>query len=193
MNESTLALIIHQLVFQGMFIAKNLLLRRKLGQPIRGNNTEANIAIGFFVVFIGLSLYIAAGSAGPFTVRVVPIALAKFIGYVLMIASVIVALASLWHLGNSWRVGVIEEQQTLLVRDGIYAISRNPYFLAYLLMFAAYTVFLRDALLLLLSIVGFILIHRMVRREEAHLARAHGDDYQQYLREVPRYLSLRKR
>ena len=41
---STLDLIIllHQLLFQGMFAIKNITLRRKLGQPIRGDNPEAS-------------------------------------------------------------------------------------------------------------------------------------------------------
>jgi protein-S-isoprenylcysteine O-methyltransferase Ste14 len=85
-------------------------------------------------------------------------------------------------------VGVIEEQQTALVESGIYRYSRNPYFLAYLLMFAAYTVLLQSALLLGLSAIGFILVHAMVLREEKHLAMLHPQAYREYCQRVPRYL-----
>jgi protein-S-isoprenylcysteine O-methyltransferase Ste14 len=74
------------------------------------------------------------------------------------------------------------------VESGIYRYSRNPYFLAYLLMFAAYTVLLQSALLLGLSAIGFILVHSMVLREEKHLAKLHPQAYREYCQRVPRYL-----
>ena len=192
MSEAALAIIIHQLLFQGLFLAKNIVLRRKLGRPIRGSNKEANASIAFFVLFIALALYFASGGGSSLTLSLVPTIAASIVGYLLMAASLVVAIASLWHLGDSWRVGVIEEQQTQLVKDGIYGVSRNPYFLAYLLMFAAYTVFLQNVALLALSFLGFILVHSMVRREEAYLERTHGDEYLRYKEQVPRYLPLRK-
>jgi protein-S-isoprenylcysteine O-methyltransferase Ste14 len=165
-----------------------VVLRRKLGQPIRGSNTEANLSIVFFALYIGLSLYFAWLGGGPFSLQLLPVTIARIAGYLLMVASVVIALASLWDLGDAWRVGVIEEQQTQLVQTGVYGRTRNPYFVAYLLMFAAYTVLLQNMLLLALAILGFGMIHAMVRREESHLATRHGDEYRQYARHVPRYL-----
>ncbi|MEH6518883.1 MAG: hypothetical protein V7742_19565 [Halioglobus sp.] len=49
----------HQLLFQGMFFAKNILLERRLGQPIRGFNLEANLSIAFFVLFISVALWLS--------------------------------------------------------------------------------------------------------------------------------------
>lgn len=192
MNQSALALIIHQFVFQGMFFAKNFFLRRKLGKPVRGTNIEANVSVIFFATFIGLALYFALSREALATLPLVPIPVAQITGCVLMIASIIVAFASLWHLGDSWRVGVIDEQATQLIQSGIYRYSRNPYFLAYLLMFAAYTIFLQNIVLLVLSVVGFCMIHIMVNREEAYLAKIHGNDYRQYKKNVPRYLPILK-
>ena len=42
MTHDTWLIVLHQLLFQGMFFAKNILLERRLGQPIRGFNPEAN-------------------------------------------------------------------------------------------------------------------------------------------------------
>ncbi|KAA1193954.1 isoprenylcysteine carboxylmethyltransferase family protein [Pseudohalioglobus sediminis] len=188
MNEAVALIALHQLVYQGMFFAKNFFLRRRLGKSIRGTNREASVFIGFFVVFLGFTLFEALhsdrGIAPPSTMDTVT----YILGILLMAASVIVAWASLRDLGDSWRVGVIEEQQTELVKTGIYRFTRNPYFVAYLILFAAYTVFLQSTSLLILSAVGFGLIHRLVRREEAHLSAQHGESYREFKAAVPRYL-----
>jgi protein-S-isoprenylcysteine O-methyltransferase Ste14 len=170
-----------------MFLAKNILLRQRLRQPIRGFNVEANLSIAFFAIFIGIALWLSLGPGtngpawGP----------AQAIAGLLMLASLSIAAASLKDLGDSWRVGVIEEQETELIETGIYRFSRNPYFLAYLLMFAAYTTLLTSPLLLVLSVIGFLMIHAMVIREERYLMSAHKTDYERYRQRVPRYLNLR--
>ncbi len=109
-----------------------------------------------------------------------------------MLASLGIAAASLKDLGDSWRVGVIEGQETELIERGVYRFSRNPYFLAYLLMFAAYTTLLNSALLLVLSAIGFGMVHAMILREERYLASKHAADYERYRQSVPRYLGVRK-
>lgn len=106
---------------------------------------------------------------------------------ILFIINLLISAASLLHLGRSWRVGVVAGQRTALVEDGIYRYSRNPYFLSYLVMFAAYTFLLQNLILLLLSLIGFGLIHAMVLKEEQHLFAQHGEAYRQYQRKVPRY------
>lgn len=188
MRDAALVILLHQLLFQGMFFAKNITLQRKLGKPVRGANAEASLAIGFFVIFIALSLLLAQTDSSWGRLALLPAPAALVLGLFLLGATLLVAAASLQGLGDSWRVGVIEEQQTTLVESGIYRYSRNPYFLAYLLMFAAYTVLLQSALLLGLSAIGFILVHSMVLSEEKHLATLHPQAYREYCQRVPRYL-----
>jgi protein-S-isoprenylcysteine O-methyltransferase Ste14 len=188
MTDSVIVIMAHQLVFQGMFMVKNFTLRHRLGKPIRGANIEANISIGFFAIFIALSIYLAAQNDASMTPSSVSSAVALFLGVIIMISSLVIAWASLKDLGDSWRVGVIEDQETQLIETGIYRFSRNPYFLAYLCIFAAYTVFLKSPILLVLSVFGFAMIHGMVRREEKYLAATHGETYLRYQQRVPRYL-----
>jgi protein-S-isoprenylcysteine O-methyltransferase Ste14 len=188
MTESVVVIVVHQIMFQGMFFAKNIILSRRLGKPIRGANTEANTFIGFFVFFLGLTIYLASRNDVSVISYSLPDTAANILGIILMGASAVIAWASLKDLGDSWRVGVIEEQQTALIDTGIYRHTRNPYFLAYLILFVAYTVFLQSLVLLFFSALGFRLIHSLVRREEAYLTEAHGDAYQKYKQGVPRYL-----
>lgn len=190
MTSDTWLILLHQLLFQGMFFTKNIMLRRRLEQPIRGFNPEANLSITFFVIFIGVAIWL---SLGPDSSRNTSLADGgvQVIAGLFMLASLGISAASLTDLGDSWRVGVIEEQETELIELGVYSFSRNPYFLAYLLMFAAYTTLLKSPLLLILSLIGFGMIHTMILREERYLAKTHGADYERYRQRVPRYLGLR--
>ena len=190
MGDAALLILVHQLLFQGMFFSKNISLRRKLGKPIRGANAEATLSIGFFVLFIGISLYFAWSGSAIGSTHLLSGQTAMAAAIVLMLANLGVGLASLKDLGDSWRVGVIEEQQTTLVEEGIYRFTRNPYFVAYLLLFAAYTVLLQNLVLLVLSCIGWGMIHAMILREEKYLATTHGSAYQAYRARVPRYLLL---
>ncbi|MCB1706569.1 MAG: isoprenylcysteine carboxylmethyltransferase family protein [Halioglobus sp.] len=192
MTTDTWLILLHQLLFQGMFVAKNVVLKRRLGQPIRGFNPEASLSIAFFAIFIAVALWLSL-APGTHQTGDPARATTQAIALLLMLASLGIAAASLRHLGDSWRVGVIEEQRTALIERGIYRFSRNPYFVSYLLMFAAYTTLLASPLLLILSAIGFAMIHAMILREERYLTSTHPADYARYRRCVPRYLGLRKR
>jgi len=190
MNETVIVILVHQLLFQGMFMAKNTLLHQKLGQPVRGKNGEATVAIIFFTLFIAVALILSFNGSGFLRFQVLSRSTALAAGLILLGINLVVSGAALMHLKDSWRVGVIEEQRTELISTGIYRYSRNPYFLAYLLMFAAYTVLLESGLLLGLACIGFWVVHRMILKEEAYLLAVHGEAYRQYKQKVARYLII---
>lgn len=190
MNRAVVIILVHQIAFQGMFFAKNISLRRKLGVLVRGQNREANLSIAFFSLFIVVSVLLCLSDAPFGTVDVVAKTTALTVALALLLINLLVASASLLGLRDSWRVGVLEDQQTDLIEEGIYGLSRNPYFLSYLIMFAAYTVLLQNAILFVLSLAGSALIHAMVLKEEKHLTALHGDKYRQYQKRVPRYIII---
>jgi len=173
-----------------MFFAKNISLRRRLRMPIRGRNREANLAAGFFGLFIIFSVLLGLFDAPPETVNQVARSTATAVALSLLAVNLFVGAASLVGLRDSWRVGVLEDQHTDLIEGGIYRFSRNPFFLSYLIMFAAYTVLLQNIILLFLSLVGFAITHAMVLKEEKHLTTLHGEKYYQYQKRVPRYLVI---
>ena len=189
-KAAAVVILLHQALFQGLFIAKNVTLKLKLGQPIRGNNPEARAAVAFLTGFIALSLYFAWTGAAPGAVHILSTPVALGVSLALLLVSTVMGLASLRDLGDSWRVGVIEGQRTDLVEDGVYRVTRNPYFVAYLLMTLAYTILLQNLVLLVLAIAGCGLIHRMIVKEEQHLESLHGEAYRHYRQRVPRYLLL---
>ncbi len=183
-------IVIHQVVFQGMFALKNIILRKTTGKQIRGKNVEATISIVFFVLFIMLSLVISYFELGFGKLHILSENASLSLALGILILNLVLSLLSLIHLRDSWRVGVIENQKTDLITSGIYGFTRNPYFLTYFLMFGAYTVLLQNLLLLVLSVIGFILVHRMILKEEKYLLSLHGDKYLQYKSKVPRYFII---
>lgn len=183
-------ILIHQLLFQGMFLTKNIYLSRKLGIKIRANNPEAIISTIFFTLTIITALVISYFNITLGKLSIMDDGLALAISLGGMVISTFVSGASLAGLKDSWRVGVIEEQQTELVTSGIYKYTRNPYFSSYLLMFLSYTILLQNTVLLACFIVALILVHKMILKEEKYLYSVHGESFLAYKKVTPRYLML---
>lgn len=104
------------------------------------------------------------------------------------------ALAGTGLLVAGWAVRAVGDQDVerpaALVSTGPYAYSRNPMYVAWTALYLG-VAFLFDAAWLLAALPAVALAtHRTVRREERSLARAFGDEYRAYRRDVPRYLSL---
>ena len=188
--ETWLIILLHQFVFQGMFLAKNWILHKKTGKPIRGKNIEATISILFFVFFIGVALVISFFKVPFGAVRFLSSNTALIGGFVMLALNLLTSAASLIDLKDSWRVGVVEHQKTELIVSGIYRFTRNPYFVSYFLMFAAYTVMLQNLILFGLSLLGFLFVHKMILKEEEYLYSVHANAYLEYKMRVPRYLFI---
>jgi protein-S-isoprenylcysteine O-methyltransferase Ste14 len=107
-----------------------------------------------------------------------------------LIKNIIISVISLIDMKDSWRVGILEDQKTALISPGIYRYTRNPYFVSYILMFTAYTVLLQNIVLLGLSFIGIVFIHKMILKEEAYLHKVHGEVYIQYKKKVSRYILI---
>ena len=184
--ESLWIIGLHQVIFQAMFAFKNITLGKRIGKQIRGSNREVNVGIAFFTIFIFVSLVLSivgddhASSHAP----------TMAVGSILLCLNLAIAAASLVHLKESWRVGVLENQKTALITTGIYRLTRNPYFVSYGLMFLAYAMILQSVILLGLTPIGLYLIHKMILAEEHYLLSLHGQRYAAYQKRVPRYLLI---
>ncbi len=72
--------------------------------------------------------------------------------------------------------------------NGIYRLSRNPMYAAYLLCFAWIALLTRSLLLLGLVLIFQISAHWIILAEERWCLEQFGDAYAQYMRRVRRYL-----
>ena len=92
-------------------------------------------------------------------------------------------------MGDSWRVGVGEDEETQLVTSGLFSWVRNPIFSFMGLSYLGLILLLPTAATLLgasLATVGIVLQVRIV--EEPYLVRTHGAEYRAYAARVGRFL-----
>lgn len=186
--ESWIIILMHQLIFQGMFAVKNVLVSRKTGRQIRGRNIEANLSIGFFILFIALALVLGLADSPLGKVQFLSDFTAAILGCLVLFFSLVISAASLITMKDSWRIGVVEDQKTHLITSGVYRFTRNPYFVSYFLVFLGYTAVLQNLILAGLSVLGFFLVHSMIKKEEIFLEGLHGDVYRAYKAKVARYI-----
>jgi protein-S-isoprenylcysteine O-methyltransferase Ste14 len=78
---------------------------------------------------------------------------------------------------------------TALVATGPYAVTRNPIYIGFVLVFLGFAIVLTSVWLLLLLIPVLAILQRgVVEREEAYLEGKFGDAYRKYKARVPRWL-----
>lgn len=92
-------------------------------------------------------------------------------------------------MGENWRIGVKDDQQTDLVTGGWFSICRNPIYTAMIVGWLGFALMVPTWLgfAAVVSIAaGLELQVRAV--EEPYLVRSHGDEYRRYASRVGRFL-----
>lgn len=110
------------------------------------------------------------------------------IGIVLLVAALLWVLIAQIQMGDSWRIGIDEKSKSPLVQNGLFGVSRNPIFLGMLIMLIGMLLILPTAATLVITVLGFVLIHVQVRLEEAFLLEKYGQDYRSYEKRVRRWI-----
>ncbi|WP_298195810.1 isoprenylcysteine carboxylmethyltransferase family protein [Novosphingobium sp.] len=112
----------------------------------------------------------------------------NWVGTALLVLTLpLVALAQS-TMGRAWRIGIDSNRPTELVTHGLFAISRNPIFLALRLNLAGLFMSLPSAVTLSIWLVGELLMGVQVRLEESHLSDALAEDYRAYAERTPRWI-----
>jgi len=190
MLEKILTVVLTAL-YVGGGVSRNGLTLRRTGQPVRARSALVLAAVSLSTAAFGVTglsvfwapLYRAMGG-----LRFPGAGIVAGVGWIVFALGIVLGWFMAAWLGDSWRVGIIEDAETDLVRNGPYAVSRNPYFACYFIMFGGMLA-VRPSLLLLVVVAAAVAVfHDMVLREEAHLARVHGDAYHKYMASTPRYL-----
>lgn len=115
----------------------------------------------------------------------------QYVGWALLILSLIMVWLAQSNMRESWRIGIDEENKTELITSGFFAFSRNPIFLG--IMFANVGLFLvlPNAFTLLIISLSTISINTQIRLEEEFLMEEHGEQYLNYRSKVSRWLTLK--
>ncbi|MFC2023976.1 methyltransferase family protein [Chloroflexota bacterium] len=116
---------------------------------------------------------------------------AKITGMSIIILGLVIYIPALLTLGDYWRVGDTKRREGRLVTHGIYAISRNPIYVFFVLYFLG--TFLINGLLIFLifTIMGALNVHYLVIEEEKLLMSRYGAAFRDYRATTGRYATLR--
>lgn len=97
-------------------------------------------------------------------------------------------LWAMWQMRDNWRAGIDESQNTGLVTEGIYGISRNPAFMGFDLFYIGFGILFSNGLLLLITLLTIFTFHQQIKEEEKYMDRRFGGAYTAYKKRVRRYL-----
>lgn len=95
---------------------------------------------------------------------------------------------ALKSFGDSFRVGIDENSPGKLVTTGMFAVSRNPVYVAFLSFFIGMLLAYFNLALVISFALFFGAIHRQIIREEKFLKGHYGKEYEDYSARVRRYL-----
>ncbi len=111
----------------------------------------------------------------------------SWIGVFFCLTGLLLFLLSLISFGNSFRVGIDENNPDKLITTGIFSISRNPIYVAFgFVMLGQFLVFSNWILLIYLG-AAIWLFHRQILREEEFLVKHYGQEFVAYCNQVKRY------
>ena len=111
----------------------------------------------------------------------------KYIGWTLLVISLILVWVAQSQMANSWRIGIDENNKTELVTNGLFSVSRNPIFLGVMIANIGLLLIIPNAFTLLIVSLSTISINTQIRLEEEFLKRSHGEEYKNYLTKVRRW------
>lgn len=116
---------------------------------------------------------------------------ARFTGFCLGLLGDLIFLVSVLRMRDSWRAGIPKKSQTKLVTSGIYKFSRNPAFLGFDLQYTGVLLLYFNPLTVLFSVFAAVMLHLQILQEERYLTGVFGVPYEQYKKQVRRYLGRR--
>ena len=91
-------------------------------------------------------------------------------------------------MSGSWRIGINYKEKTILVKTGVFRISRNPIFLGVMISYLGTFLIIPNMLTFGVLLVTFITLQIQVRLEEDYLTNTHGNSYVEYTKSVRRWI-----
>jgi protein-S-isoprenylcysteine O-methyltransferase Ste14 len=113
---------------------------------------------------------------------------AKTFGVVLVTLGMIPFILGYVNFGTSWRIGIDRKTPGTLVTGGIFAVTRNPIYVAFILFI--FGIFLINAtwFFLIFALLSVVALHFQIRREEEFLKKQYGAAFDDYCKHTARYL-----
>jgi protein-S-isoprenylcysteine O-methyltransferase Ste14 len=111
----------------------------------------------------------------------------SWVGAFFCLTGLSLLLWSLVSFGQSFRVGIDTEHPDKLITSGVFAVSRNPIYVAFAFILLGQFLIFSNWILLLYIGAAIWLFHLQVLREEDYLQQHYGNEYLEYCDRVSRY------
>lgn len=148
--------------------------------------------LGLVIIAIILDGYLLVRPFWPDVDQVVwaQASLNPIFGLLVMGLGVGLMIISQIDMGRAWRIGVPEEREESqnLITGGVYQYSRNPIYVAILMFLTGAAILVPGPLTIASVIFTYLLVGQVIRREEAFLETAFGDEFRHYCQHVRRWL-----
>jgi protein-S-isoprenylcysteine O-methyltransferase Ste14 len=178
------------LLLLGMVWARVLLMKSKGIKAMRFGEIDKKdffippLALLYFYIVFAAAFYLPAVSKQEFFRS----GAVSWLGVLLCLAGLTLLFLSLVSFGKSFRVGIDSDRPDKLVTTRVFAISRNPIYVAFAFVLLGQFLVFSNWILLVYLIVAIGLFHRQVLREEEFLKKQYGRQYLEYCDRVSRYL-----
>jgi protein-S-isoprenylcysteine O-methyltransferase Ste14 len=178
------------LLLLGMVLSRVFVLRRQGIKAMKfGETHKTDFLIPPFALFYFYVIFAAAfGWPSVTRKQFFHSEAVAWIGVLLCVAALLLMLWSLVSFRQSFRIGIDTDRPDRLVTDGAFAVSRNPIYVAFILVTIGEFLIFPNLILLVYIAGAAALIHRQILREEEFLRGHYGQAYAEYRSRVRRYL-----
>ena len=114
--------------------------------------------------------------------------LITFAGVLLTGFALVLLALTLLHFKNSLRFGMDEKTPGKLITSGIFAHSRNPFFLSLDLYFIGIAFLQPNLFFIGFAVLAFVGIHFFILKEEKFMTKVYREEYEKYRQKVRRYI-----
>ncbi len=121
----------------------------------------------------------------------VPIEFIDIIALAFLIIGTVILFLSTIKLNKDLVFGLSSSETHQLQTNGIYSISRHPFYLGFLFILFSSCLFNPHYLNILAFIGAWIIHHFIMIKEEQFLSSQYGDEYRQYTKKVNRYITFK--
>jgi protein-S-isoprenylcysteine O-methyltransferase Ste14 len=173
----------------GMVLTRALLMKKKgieamnFGKLDKTDFLILPFALFYFYIVVAATFNFSTVSTQAFFHSEV----ISWVGAFFCLAGLSLLLWSLSSFGQSFRVGIDTENPDRLITSGIFALSRNPIYVAFAFILLGQFLIFSNWILLVYLGAAIWLFHRQVLREEDYLKEHYGKEYLEYCDRVRRY------
>ena len=153
------------------------------GEHKYGDLGQAIIACLFFALWISDSFFEYSTLLNQY----IPNSVRIPVGIVLFILAGYLAITGLYI------VFVKKRAEPKVIRESVFRVVRHPIYLGEILLYLGLLVLSISLASLVILIIGIVFLHYISRHEEKLLIARFGEDYRQYMREVPMWIPFIRR